>query len=170
MKDKTNLKIIIAVIVSIIVSSGITAFATIQVQANQINYNNTTVADALDGMYRINSFQTDYSTEEKVVGKWIDGKPIYQKTLTGTFTSSANQSIPHGIANFEQAINVFGYLESSSSNVDYNIPIGFYNGTQYFGVFFDSTNLQARIQTVYYGRSYNITVQYTKTTDSPSNN
>ena len=27
-----------------------------------------------------------YSTDEKAVGEWIDGKPIYQKCLTGTFT------------------------------------------------------------------------------------
>ena len=24
----------------------------------------------------------DYSTEEKIVGKWIDGKPIYEKVIT----------------------------------------------------------------------------------------
>ena len=30
---------------------------------------------------------TSYSTEEQVVGKWIDGKPLYQKTI---FISSIN--------------------------------------------------------------------------------
>jgi len=33
-----------------------------------------------------------YSTEEQVIGKWIDGKPIYQKTITGTATLPAMPS------------------------------------------------------------------------------
>lgn len=28
-----------------------------------------------------------YSTTEQVIGKWIDGKPLYQKTFTGTCTT-----------------------------------------------------------------------------------
>lgn len=34
-----------------------------------------------------------YSTNEKKVGVWIDGKPIYQKIITGSFTSS-NDNTP----------------------------------------------------------------------------
>ena len=33
-----------------------------------------------------------YSTDERVVGTWIDGKPIYQKTITGTFPSTTSTS------------------------------------------------------------------------------
>jgi len=31
----------------------------------------------------------NYSTEEQVVGTWIDGKPIYQKIVSGITTSTA---------------------------------------------------------------------------------
>ena len=31
--------------------------------------------------------QFNYSTEEQVIGKWVDGKPLYQKTLVGTFNN-----------------------------------------------------------------------------------
>lgn len=76
-----NIKLVFAIIISVVISSGITAFATIKAQANEIEYNTTTVADALDSMYQT-MFSNNYSTTEKVVGKWIDGKPVYQKTIT----------------------------------------------------------------------------------------
>ena len=31
--------------------------------------------------------ETDYSTSEKIVGTWIDGKPLYQKTIVSTMPS-----------------------------------------------------------------------------------
>ncbi len=33
----------------------------------------------------------NYSTSEKKIGTWIDGKPLYQKTLTGTTGNSGEQ-------------------------------------------------------------------------------
>ena len=30
----------------------------------------------------------DYSTEEQVIGKWIDGKSVYRKIITGSLTKS----------------------------------------------------------------------------------
>jgi hypothetical protein len=34
-----------------------------------------------------------YSTEERIVGKWIDDKPVYQKTFIGTITASASVEV-----------------------------------------------------------------------------
>ena len=43
----------------------------------------------------------EYSTEEKVVGKWIDGKPLYQKTLSfDNITISANGFITEDLSQF----------------------------------------------------------------------
>lgn len=107
-----------------------------------------------------------YSTTEQVVGRWINGKPIYQKTIEGTFASSGTgQDINHNIANLEQAVNVMGYLVSGGAGETFNIPVGFYNGAQYFSVFFMTTKMCARLHSSYFGTPYKITVQYTKTTD-----
>ena len=47
----------------------------------------------------------NYSTEEKVIGKWIDNKPLYRKTFTSVSElaeGTAYQfSLDHGIANVE---------------------------------------------------------------------
>lgn len=37
----------------------------------------------------------DYSTEEKIVGTWIDGKPLYQKTFTGLSLNFSGQNTAH---------------------------------------------------------------------------
>lgn len=48
-----------------------------------------------------------YSTEEKVVGTWIDGKPIYRKVVQTTTPTTANvwTDIDTGIENIETHIN-----------------------------------------------------------------
>ena len=38
-----------------------------------------------------NNFQK-YSTQEQIVGEWIDGKPVYQITLTKEFTAAQNKT------------------------------------------------------------------------------
>lgn len=45
----------------------------------------------LGGNMMVSTNNSDYySTEEKVVGVWIDGKPLYQKVITDTFPTSGN--------------------------------------------------------------------------------
>ena len=55
-----------------------------------------------------------YSTDEVVVGTWIDGRPIYQKTLN-LGSISGNSSISHGISNLDMVINAYGgFLQSGT--------------------------------------------------------
>lgn len=57
-----------------------------------------------------------YSTTEQVFGEWIDGSPIYQKTIdTGTMLSaSGTRSVNHGISNFGKLIWAEGYMKATS--------------------------------------------------------
>lgn len=105
---------------------------------------------------------TDYSTTEKVVGTWIDGKPIYQKTFSGVLsTSSTEESIAHNISNVDLCIERKGFIVSNN----FAIQFGFYNGSEYNNIFMDKTNLNFRHSRVYAGCPYKVTVLYTKTTD-----
>ena len=49
-----------------------------------------------------NSGGVQYSTSEEVVGTWYNGKPIYQKTFTGTTPSSGSGTFPSN----SNAVNV----------------------------------------------------------------
>lgn len=42
-----------------------------------------------------------YSTNEQVVGKWINGKPIYRKTMEFSGLHSGENNIAHGIADVD---------------------------------------------------------------------
>lgn len=61
---------------------------------------------------------TDYSTDEKIIGTWIDGKPLYQRVLNKTIsTSNPVGNIPNGSTDLYQG-NI-----SISSDIP-NIDIG----------------------------------------------
>lgn len=111
-----------------------------------------------------------YSTEERVVGCWIDGKPLYQKTMyapTGTFTVVADWTAINGFSNIdkliETKINVIRSAESRviyqrSDNTDVLPRFEANNGNIYY---FTDTNTFA-----FYNWDWYITFQYTKSTDT----
>lgn len=52
-----------------------------------------------------------YSTDEKEVGKWIDGRSVYEKTFEVSTTSPLgvnSYSLSHGISNLERVLNYHG--------------------------------------------------------------
>ena len=104
----------------------------------------------------------NYSTEEQVIGTWIDGKPIYQKTINfGVLPNNATKTIPHGISNIEFVIGCGGFAKRSGAY----IPIPRI-GVNVCGIDADDTNIQIITNANYstYTTSY-VTIQYTKTTD-----
>ncbi len=173
MKDKTNLKLVITALVSIIVSSSITAFAAIKFQANEIGYNTTSVADALDSLYQT-QFSNNYSTEEKVVGKWIDGKPVYQKTLYFTDLYGGEHKYTNPIQNVDKIWynSDASFIYDTSENAYWKL--GSSNGNDYGfrPVWSSDSQLSLWINSVLANRSsyMYLTVLYTKTTDQPISN
>ena len=66
-----------------------------------------------------------YSTEEKVVGTWIDGNPIYRKVIDcGFLLDRANKTIPHGITNLKIIIDIRG-IAHCDGVVTQNLPLPF---------------------------------------------
>ena len=64
-----------------------------------------------------------YSTEEQVIGTWIDGSNVYRKAVSFTTGASANDlGIPHGISNFKHIINVYGFTHRESDHECRPIP------------------------------------------------
>ena len=54
----------------------------------------------------INNLNANYSTDEQIIGKWIDGKPLYRKTILYNGSMSNDLIIKHGIENIYDVINV----------------------------------------------------------------
>ena len=104
-----------------------------------------------------------YSTDEKIIGQWIDGKPLYQKIFTGqninfTWESSnkhAIATISPLIANVENIIKCFG---GNNTTHDKCMDISWY---------YDNGDWQ--LQSILDGTIDYIGFIYTKDTDLPVN-
>lgn len=104
----------------------------------------------------------DYSTEEKIIGTWIDGKPLYQKTLTGSYGQNTNFDL--NITNADKVIIKRAGIILSTGEY---IPHGAYTNVDNYLSFFitsDKARCGVRSSPSYYNSTYYVTIQYTKTT------
>ena len=61
----------------------------------------------------------NYSTTEHVVGTWIDGSPVYEKTLYAAGGVSGSFNIPHGVGNFDKLISYDGFAYDDPQQSQY---------------------------------------------------
>lgn len=64
----------------------------------------------------------DYSAEEKVIGTWIDGKPLYKLLIQGT-TTNKRENVVLSDKNIKQITSITGVCNANNM---FNIPICFY--------------------------------------------
>ena len=107
----------------------------------------------------------EYSTEERVIGTWINGKPLYQKTLIFNNPSTDwGTFINWGIANISQVIEVkpiydFGTWHATSEF--------YYTSSEFLQALYQGYGfrLYAAGDVKRQLKSVTITLKYTKTTD-----
>lgn len=106
-----------------------------------------------------------YSETEKVVGKWINNKPIYRKIiqLTAITTTNTDVTTATGITNMEDLINVNGSVKMSLGW----IPLNFHNqnSTQYSIVSWLQSNMNFTQRSWFTTTGGYVVLEYTKTTD-----
>ena len=105
----------------------------------------------------------NYSTTEKVVGTWIDGKPLYEKVVTGTISSNSEVQIQMETSITMRKMN--GNIKEGTT-LQYSVP--YYAGsTDFTHIFFSQSSFKLFVKsgtTHGYG-TFEIVCQYTKTTD-----
>ena len=122
-----------------------------------------------------------YSTDEKVVGTWIDGKPLYQKTVIDSFSNTLNSQkvVSNIIQNVNEVIEIISVAQyigtdQSSNPCHYSQPLpmtsmAMDNITKVWTEIVDSTHNCNLI--LYNGapavknKPAVVTIKYTKTTD-----
>lgn len=118
---------------------------------------------------------TIYSEEEQVVGRWLNGKPLYQKT----YTFSIPEGSTTGSIDLSDMKLDFAFIDSGSSYVKFGdmsfVQVGFYaSATDYSRAFVhgDKTSAVIAMGSVYSSASKDVTMtlKYTKTTDEGVNN
>lgn len=108
-----------------------------------------------------------YSTEEQVIGTWIDGRPLYRKCFISTSPSAQGEigtlvSLPNIVP-----VNIYGNL-IVGDDANFIVPIncaadGAYVFTWYFGGAIAMQ--QGHFDNAFSGKPVNLVVEYTKTTD-----
>ena len=108
-----------------------------------------------------------YTTSERAVGTWIDGKTIYQKTVNiGSGPNNGAKEVSHGISNIDRIVGMEGMGRMSDGSnfwpLNYNGPV---NGTTYINGL-ESTKSKITLRTNYDASTsdYIATIRYTKTT------
>ena len=104
----------------------------------------------------------DYSTTEKVVGTWIDGRPVYQKTVDcGTLPNNTTKTVVHGISNLDFIVELCGSAKRPSDNTYIKLPDSPGQDLYVQGA---NINIGTNSNKSGYTSTY-VTIQYTKTTD-----
>lgn len=101
-----------------------------------------------------------YSTKERIIGTWTDGKPIYERVFTGT-NSSSKLNIAT-ITDMDLLIDLKGSANLGTGN---QFPINYYYSSSYFLRTWINTKRLLHEAQGYTGYNLKIIVQYTKTTD-----
>lgn len=116
-----------------------------------------------------------YSAEEREVGVWTNGKPLYQKTIISTseLSRGAINQISLGITDIDVCVSVSGFSSYGSNNTYVPLPYGDKDNSL---VCLMNINRASSIANVWVGSDYSspstvniliITLRYTKTTDTP---
>lgn len=102
-----------------------------------------------------------YSTEETVVGKWIDGKTIYRKVFTGNISES-NTTTNYDFSNVDTIIKP----DTVKLNNEI-VPIQYMNNAGYWINWYIGIDKKLHLvcEKFYVGATFNLTIEYTKTTD-----
>lgn len=139
-----------------------TAIKTINTNIGTLSNLKTTEKSNLVGAINEVYQNNIYSNEEKIIGKWIDGKTLYRKTFKGVTSSGEYTTLTTDYnSNTIQVTKVYGGIQG-----DYGAQVGCYiNNNYYSGLFIHVDELQLYCGSSLKGKEYNVTIEFTKTTD-----
>lgn len=108
-----------------------------------------------------------YNASEKVIGAWIDGKPLYEKVFQGTLTNPSTNTLIDLVditsLNVDTVCNISGTAHAYSSSFNRWLSMGInltyqYNVSSKYICLVQSYSSQCTFD-------YKVILQYTKTTD-----
>lgn len=127
--------------------------------------------DVITPLPSVQSRYHKYSTEEHIVGEWIDGSKIYEKTISGTTPTDTNDTFYDIGVSVDKAIDVkaFFYNTSGTYYSGSCMAINSFEKGIKFYVQNNSSDSSFRnklginvSQSSWMGLSFYVTIQYTK--------
>jgi hypothetical protein len=132
-----------------------------------------TAGDGIDiSVDKVISAKHRYSTQEQIVGEWIDGKPLYQRTFSGSVTAVDTDTTISIGSNIDFAMIVNATMKQSDVAV-HDLYLANNAMDTYFKVWVnlngnESTPNKINMRTSqsnWLNQTVYVTLQYTKTTD-----
>ncbi|MBR1718392.1 MAG: hypothetical protein IJ715_03895 [Bacilli bacterium] len=127
----------------------------------------TNVQAAVDSL-KLAKTSDNYSTNERVIGTWIDGKPLYQKTIVTNAPATANSNLVIASISdisYETIFIVGGYVETSNIVYPLSIEIGSFEDGSSVWIRKEAKTIAMNVNSSRINASVYVTIQYTKTTD-----
>lgn len=109
-----------------------------------------------------------YSSEEQLVGYWVDSKPIYQRTINcGDFASAGLEKVvKHNIEYIDNVIYIYTIVNNSTDGWALSIPyIDYASWRDAIQMYVTKTDIRINSEVNRTGCNIHVTLQYTKTTD-----
>lgn len=109
----------------------------------------------------------EYTLKEQVVGYWVNGKPLYRKTIDiGALPNNSTKTVAHGISDVEFVPEIFGSAKREGANAVY-VPIPFTDAgsNNSIKVYCDNQNIEIQTGSNRSDMTGYVTISYTKTTD-----
>lgn len=139
--------------------------------ANRPKKGITAISSIIDPLPGVKPRVMKYSTDEQIVGEWIDGKPLYQKTVNfGALPNATSKSVAHGISNLDYVVDIRTIAKGTDGtfiNLPYPpVAASITSSTPRATVIVNATNISIN-PAAYNFSSYSayVTLLYTKLTD-----
>lgn len=137
---------------------------------NRIEENNALLSNLLNvvnGLPNADDLKNVYSTEEKIVGTWIDGKDIYRKVVTVDVAANKTGTLDLSDIDYESLwINQSASFNKYGTSALTTSGIAWYNGTDDYGlVYVQPSKLMNIKNSSKNARTYYLVLEYTKVTN-----
>ena len=110
------------------------------------------------------------SSDETVVGKWIDGRNIYGRYIAfGQLNAASPMKKPHGIINIDRCIHIYGSARDTSLDSRYTVPLPFVStssASENINIGVDDENIQIYFTGDKKRYTAMIILEYTKQSDA----
>ena len=140
---------------------------------NTIGIDSESVCDDANIIYKIIGIKYDakqsYSTEEQIVGTWIDGKPLYRKVILKDTLSSGSINLGIDNVDFFKVTDFQFTRKTQSGGIVNNTSAYWYSANDYVQYFYMKNGIFFTFSNGYTENSFSnfvIVCEYTKTTDA----
>ena len=148
---------------------------SIQTIANRTESNSEPILYKVYGLKFTSSVTVDYpeiySEDEREIGVWTDGKPLYQKTIyLGTLTRDTSwHFVNHNISDIDTVVRITGKINNGNSSelYWYDLPIHRANSNNGITIGANETVIQYMNSWLSPNADCSVNLRYTKTTDQP---